>query len=394
VMRVLLCPIGSRGFVYPMIGVARRLHERGHQVAFATSADFEGVIAEAGFERLPRGNADGASFQLAIWAHPVSVSIQVRHVLYAVERFRPDVMLCSTLALGPLIAGELAGLQVAVLGLATYLWPVPVPGGTNRSADHDAEWRHRETLALYNSARALFGLSALPGSLEDSPLLGALYLLQSVPLLETLTDLLPDRVRFVGSCLYEPETADAEVLEWLDWGGSGRRLVYAQHGSVFRTGKTFWDSLVAASDEVGIRVAAAMERNREAPPAFRDANWLVRGYVPQQVVMGQADGVVCSANTTAMLGALTHGLPALVFPTGGEQHALAARLLAAGAVGALPPSAAAGDVRAALERILARGPERQAARRLQAAFAAFDGPGLVVAALEELAVAAVASGVA
>lgn len=393
-MRVLLCPIGSRGFVYPMIGIARRLKERGHHVAFATSADFEGVIAEAGFERLPRGNADGASFQLAIWAHPVSVSIQVRHVQYAVERFHPDVLICSALALGPLIAGELAGLQVAVLGLAAYLWPVPVPGGTNRSADREAEWRHRETLALYNSARALFGLSALPGSLEDSPLLGALYLLQSVPILEPLTDHLPERVRFVGSCLYEPKTADAEVLQWLECGGAGRRLLYVQHGSVFRTGQTFWSGLVAASGELGTRVAAAMERNRDAPPAFRDANWLVRGYIPQRVVLEQADGVVCSANTTAMLGALTHGLPALVFPTGGEQPALAARCLAAGAAVALSPSSPVWELHAALEGILDRGDHRQAARRLQAAFAAYDGPHLVATALEELAVTAVASGVA
>ena len=393
-MRVLCCPIGSRGFVYPMIGLARNLKERGHQVAFATSAAFEGVIAEAGFERLPRGNADGASFQLANWAHPVAVSIQVRHVQYGVERFHPDVLLCSTLALGPLIGGELAGLQVAVLGLAPYLWPVPVPGGTTRSEDRDAEWRHRETLALYNSARALFGLSALPGSLDDSPLLGALYLLQSVPDLEPLTDHLPERVRFVGSCLYEPETADGEVLDWLECGGEGRRLLYAQHGSVFRTGQTFWSGLVAACDELGTRVAAAMERNRSAPPAFRDANWLVRGYVPQQVVLAQADGVVCSGNTTAMLGAITHGLPAVMFPTGGEQHALAARCLEAGAALALSPSSPVGEVRAAMERILDSGEQRQAARRLQAAFAAYDGPQLVATALEELAVAAVVSGVA
>lgn len=392
-MRVLLCPVGSRGFVYPMIGIAGRLQERGHHVAFATSADFEGVIAEAGLERLPRGNADGASFQLANWAHPVAVSIQVRHVQYAVERFRPDVLLCSTLALGPLIAGELAGLPVAVLGLAGYLWPVPVPGGATRSADHDAEWRHRETLALYNSARALFGMSALPGSLDASPLLGALYLLQSVPELEPLTDYLPDRVRFVGSCLCEPEAADAEVIEWLAC-GKGRRLLYAHHGSVFRMGQTFWPALVAACDGIGIRVAAAMERNRNAPPPSHDANWLVRGYVPQGLVMGRADGVVCSANTTAVLGALTHGLPALVFPTGGEQHALASRCLAAGAVMVLSPSSPVPDIVAALQRVLDESAERQAARRLQAAFAVYDGPGLVATALEELAVPAVASGVA
>ena len=393
-MRVLLCPIGSRGFVNPMLGIALRLRERRHQVAFATSADYEGVIAEAGFERVPRGNADGASFQLAIWAHPVSVSIQVRHVQYAVERFDPDVLLCSALALGPLIAGELAGLPVAVLGLAPYLWPVLVPGGATLSADHDAEWRHRETLALYNAARATVGLSALPASLDDSPLLGAVYLLQSVPELEPLAEHLQERVRFVGSCLYESSIADSEVAEWLAT-VKGRPLLYAHHGSVFRTGQTFWSGFVAARDELGISVAAAMERNRSAPPRSRDAGLLVRGYVPQRAVLERANGVVCSANTTAMLGALTHGLPALVFPTGGEQHALAARCLGVGAVISLSPSSSTADIAVALRRLLDdAGQERDAARRLKAAFAAYDGPGLVVAALEELAVPAVSSGVA
>src|SRR5207245_5815692 len=90
------------------------------------------------------------------------VAIQVRHVQHAIERFDPDVLLTSTLALGPLIAGEIADLPVAVLGLATYLWPVAIPGGERRAADPQAEYRHREMTALYNAARGLFGLSPSP----------------------------------------------------------------------------------------------------------------------------------------------------------------------------------------------------------------------------------------
>lgn len=392
-MRVLLCPIGSRGFVYPMIGIARRLEQRGHQVAFATSIDFAGVIAGAGMERLPRDKADGASFQLNNWGHPLVIAIQVRHVQNAIERFRPDVMLSSTLAFGPLIAGELADLPVAMLGLATYLWPVAVPGGAHRSADRQAEWRHREMVGLYNAARSLFGLSPVSGSLDASPLVGSLYLLQTVPLLEPLAEHLPERVRLVGSCLYEAEAPDAELVEWLE-SRSGRRLIYVQHGSVFRAGESFWSSMGAASDQLGIRVAASMERHRSAPPALQDANNLVRSHVHQSPVLEQAEAVVCSANTTAVLGALTHGLPLLLFPTGGEQPALAARCLAAGAATVLPASSPVGDVRAALERVLDGEDQRQAARRLQAAFAEVDGPGLLARALEELAVPAVASGVA
>ncbi|HLQ15133.1 MAG TPA: nucleotide disphospho-sugar-binding domain-containing protein [Candidatus Eisenbacteria bacterium] len=393
-MRILFCPIGSRGFVYPMIGIAQRLQQREHEVAFATSIDFAGVIAGAGMERLPRGKTDGASFQLNNWGHPLAVAIQVRHVQHAIERFHPDVMLSSTLALGPLIAGELGDVPVAMLGLATYLWPVAVPGGAHRSAEPNAEYTYREMLALYNAARGLFGLSATPGSLNASPLLGSRYLLQTVPLLEPLAEHLPDRVRLVGSCLHELDAPNAELLEWLESQSDSRRLLYVQHGSVFRAGDSFWSGLVTASDELGIRMAASMERHRGAPPAFRDANRLVSGHVPQHPVLEKADGVVCSANTTAVLGALTHGLPLLVFPTGGEQPALAARLLAAGAAAILPAASPVEDLRSALERTLDGAGQRHAVRRLQSAFAELDGPGLVAMALEELAVPAVASGVA
>lgn len=390
-MRVLLCPIGSRGFVYPMIGIGRRLQQRGHEVAFATSIDFAEFIERAGMQRLPRDRNDGASFQLNNWGHPLVIAIQVRHTQNAIERIHPDVILSSTLALGPLIAGELADLPVAVLGLAAYLWPVARPGGGHLSADPLAEYRHREMVALFNAARGLFGLSPSPVALEASPLLGSLYLLQTVPLFEPLTDHLPARVRLVGSCLHEPEPPESELVEWL---GRAGRVLYVQHGSVFRAGDTFWSALDAASDELGLGVAASMERFRGAPPERIEARRFVRGHVPQGSVLARADAVVASANTTAVLGALTHGLPLLVFPTGGEQPALATRLAAAGAATVLPASAPSCDVLATLRCVLDDGSEREAAHRLKAAFAAYDGPGLVASALEELAMPAVASGVA
>ncbi len=393
-MRALLCPIGGRGFVYPMIGIGRTLAARGHQVAFATAPGFAEAIAGAGFERLPRGETDGPSFQLTHWGHPLAVAIQVRHVQDAIERFRPDVLLASTLALGPLIAGEITGLPVAVLGLAGYLWPVPLAGRAVRSGDPLARWRHGEMVEIYNSASGLFGLRPRPRSLEASPLLGGLYLLQAVPGLEPLADHLPPRVRLVGSCVHEPDGPDPELIEWLDAGGDGQPLLYVQHGSIFRSGDGFWPALAAAARELGARVAAATERHRNPPAPFMDQSSLVRGHIAQAAVLEHADALVCSGNTTAVLGALTHGLPALLLPSGGEQPALAARCLEAGAAVVAEPEAPASRLRAALERVLEEASLRRAARRLEADFAAYDGPGRVAAALEELAGAAIVRGVA
>jgi len=125
-----------------------------------------------------------------------------------------------------------------------------------------------------------------------------------------------------------------------------------------------------------------------------DRSSLVRGHIAQAAVLEHADALVCSGNTTAVLGALTHGLPALLLPSGGEQPALAARCLEAGAAVVAEPEAPASRLRAALERVLEEASLRRAARRLEADFAAYDGPGRVAAALEELAGAAIVRGVA
>jgi UDP:flavonoid glycosyltransferase YjiC (YdhE family) len=382
--RALLCPIGSRGFVYPMLGLGREMRQRGAQVAFATSLDFAADLESRGFERIPRGSDDGPSFQLANWGHPLAVAIQARHLLHAIERWAPDMIVASPLALGGLLAGEVAGLPVAVLGLASYLWPVPGPDGHLLAPDDQAAWRHAEMLESYNQARGLFRLPPWRGPLPESPLLGSLYLLQSVPELEPLAAALPGRVRLVGSCVHEPDPPDPELAAWLSR-ARGRPLAYVQHGSIFREQADFWPALCTAAETEGIRLAASLERRRRAGQQDASGHLFARGHTPQEQVLRQAQAVVASGNTTAVLGALGHGLPLLLLPGGGEQRALAARCVGAGAALAIDPGASADEVGRALRRLVEDAGLREAARELQSAFARFDGPALAAGALMELA---------
>ena len=394
-MRALFCPIAGRGFIYPMLGIGQKLTARGHTVAFATSVEFADVIAEAGFDRLPRGVKDGASFELARWGHPLAVAIQVRHVQHAIERFDPDVLLVSPLALGALVVGEIACLPVAMLGLSTFLWPVADAGRGMRSADPEASWRHAEMLRLYNQARGLFGQRPYDGRLDESPLLVTPHLLQSVPELEPLAAGLPAAVKMVGSCLHEAERPDAELMAWLEEGRPGEPLVYLQHGSVFDGGGDYWPTFAAAAQDAGVRVAASLGRRRGAVAPFTDSRFLLRPHVPQGPVLERASAVVSSGNTTAVLGALTHGLPSLLLPNGGEQRAMAIRCSRAGTAVVLGSQTPAAPLRAALEKVLTDAGLRAAAGRLRAAFSGYEGPTLVVGALEELGLApAVRSGAA
>ena len=128
-MKFLFCPISSHGFVYPLIGIAKALRSNGHEVAFATGDDFEFILREQGIPRISRGDKDGPSFHIGTWAKPLSVGIQVKHIEYAINRFPADVLVTTQLALGPLIVGEMLKLPVAVLGLASYIWPPLWPSG-------------------------------------------------------------------------------------------------------------------------------------------------------------------------------------------------------------------------------------------------------------------------
>lgn len=371
-MRYLFCPLASHGFVYPAIGVAEALRRRGAEVAFATGPAFADTIERAGFERIQRGAKDGDSFEVGTWAHPLSAAMQVKHVEYALKRFAPDVLVASQLANGPLMVGEREGLPVAVIGLAAYLWPLWPRGAAPRSeADKLLEWRHGDMMGHYNRARALFGMPHVEAHHLDSPLRGELFMVQSVPALETRAAEFPERVRCVGSCLWEPpRAADAELARWLEE-SRGRAVVYVQHGRSFEK-PSFWPRLVAALEDQPVRVVADIGRmDKEAgaiPPG-----WFVRGHVPQGQVLPSASAVVSTGHTSAVLGALSHGLPSLLIPSGSGTEDIAGRCVDAGAALAVFDGAAAPPLRQLIEELLHGESLREKARGLRAAFAEYDG---------------------
>jgi len=381
-----MCPFASHGFLYPMIGIAQELRQRGHEVRFVTGPAFTAVIAEAGFERISRGDTDGDSFGVAQWGHPLAVGIQIKHVEYAIRRFTPDVLFTSVQALGPLVVAERERLPVAVLGLACYLWSTERGRADERTA-RSRSWRYAETMQLYERVREMGGLARRPSRIDETPLLGDIYMEQSVADLEPLTGSLPARVRLVGSCLWEPPVIDSELESWLQAIPAGEPLAYLQHGpSLGHPG--FWSNLVAALDGERVRVAAALGRFREtAAPGDR---FFVRSHLPQGQVLTRASAVISGGNTTSVLGAVTSGRPSLLVPEGGEQPDLAARCEAAGVSVVVQPTANSPQVlRAAVQRVLVDPALRERAGTLRNAFQRVDGRAMAADLLSELAVAGV-----
>lgn len=379
-MRVLLCPIASHGFVHPAVAVAQALQRRGHTVAFATGQFFAETLARAGLDRIPRGARDGASFGIERWFDPLDVAMQVKHVEYAIRQFAPDVLVTHPLALGPLIVRERTRIPVAVLGMAAYLWPVSSAPATTETARRLA-WRHAEMMRWLNEARAPFRLAPIAAEPAESPLLGDLFLLQSVPELVDV-EALPRHAHLVGACLWEPPAGE-ELEQWTRGAvASADPVVYVHHGRSFDH-PSFWPAVVGALGGP-YRVVAAIGRmdrvTTGAPP-----NFYVRDHLCQGAVLPHARVAITGGNTTAALGALTHGVPSLIIPGGSEQPDVAELVARAGAGLVLPLGEATEHrVADAVRTLLASGELAQRARQIAHAFARCGGPDAAARLIERL----------
>ncbi|HEX5727269.1 MAG TPA: hypothetical protein VFX98_17490, partial [Longimicrobiaceae bacterium] len=319
-MRYLFCSFGSPGFLFPMVGLALALRERGHAVAFAASRSAQPFLDGAGLHRYPRGDRDGDSFDVKRWGQSLSAAIDVKHVEYAADRFHPDVLVSHQLSQSPLIVRERRGLPVAVLGLATYLWPAP--GGDSPADPPHVQHRRRESFTdqvrLLNELRALFRLPRLEATPADFPMLGDLFMLRTVPALDPELPGLPAQVHPVGACLWEPPLERARAWDELrgHFAEPEAPLVYVQQGRTFH-GFGFWPQLVEALADRPLQVVASVGRMDDEVGAL-PRNVVARPHVSQALVLPRAAAAVSGGYTSVVLAALRHGVPHVLTPVSGE----------------------------------------------------------------------------
>src|SRR5262249_28287071 len=88
-----------------------------------------------------------------------------------------------------------------------------------------------------------------------------------------------------------------------------------------------------------------------------------------------ASAVITGGNSTAVLGALTHGLPLLILPGGGEQHEAAESCTAAGVALSLErDKLSSAAITAALSQLMTESAFTRESRRLAGVFEAYKGP--------------------
>ncbi len=387
-MKILLCPLASHGFVYPLIGIAKTLQSRGHEAAFVTGPAFAQSLEEAGLHRIPRGSKDGESFEVAHWGRPFPVAMQLKHIEYALCKFPADILVTTQLAMGALFVGELRKLPVAVLGLATYLWPSwPLNHKPESEQERRLEWRYGDMIGFYHECRAAFGLSPVDANHPQTPLRGDLLMVQSIPELHVTEFELPPRVHLIGSCGWEPETVDNDLLAWIETGiAAAEPIVYAQPGRSFGS-FSFWRALCEALKDKRVRVVADIQKE-DSEIGEIPKNFYVGPHVPQGKVLPYCSGVVTTGHTTSVLGALTHGLPSLLLPHGSASDDIAEHCERAGVAICFynhKEGVTVDFVEKAVNDLLVNRDLKERAKEMRAAFARAGGINRAADLIEQLA---------
>jgi UDP:flavonoid glycosyltransferase YjiC (YdhE family) len=368
-VRILLCPFGSPGYLYPAVAVGRELLARGDEVYLLGHPEARRVAASAGLATLDLEEY-GSPLALQIGRWMVEGARQYQAIRRAIAAVDADALLTSVLCLGALLAAESTDVSAVVLGFATHIWSYRSDGFTEPDAIHSRSGVLAQLLDRYARLRdqvGMFGRSAPPG---DRALIASGLLLRGGPALTPAGAELPEGVRYIGPCWWEPPARANELAE-IDAHVArvGKPVVYVHLGRAFG-GDSLWPRLNAMFTGGGFQAIVEQGRSAAPEPAV-GADVLVVRKPWLSPLVARAGLVLTNATSTPVLGALRAGRPLVVAPNGSEQLFLADACVRSGTAAVLPTDPAA--CARALGLAWGCGPLRERALAVAAELSGLDG---------------------
>jgi len=387
---ILLVTIEGGGNIPPMLGLARRLADRGHQVHILTepclkqAAQQKGYIHHSFSEYFTR--TDRTEDIMKDWNSKPSDNPTLERVVFgpapvvARETYRiakqigTDLLLVDCLMPGALIAGEALCLPtILVFHFPEYLpGPNRPPGLLGLKPGRSWIGRLRDSLltslfhkSLYkylpdlNLLREEFGLEQMNHTTD---------LLQNADLRWILThkdfdfplDPAPDNVRYTGPILDDPDWTDA----WQNPFSSidDQPLVVVSLSSTFQNQQSVLQRIINAMSPLPVRGLVTLG------PAMKEeffdvpSNVIVVKSAPHSQVFPEADLVVTHAGHGTIMRALAHGLPLLCLPMGRDQPDNAVKVSHRGLGLSLEPSVKPKRISRAIQKLLTDPSFRQNAK--------------------------------
>ena len=435
--RYVLCTTPAQGHTAPLLALARRLVDEGHDVVFFTTAHYRDKVAATGASFVPF--ADEYDAHDLMVANPERESSSKRGVrgvkddlrrifigpipgqcrdLRAILADEPvDAIVVDTMFLGalPLALGRREDRPVIVcVGVMPYaarsrdtapfgVALQPGAGPLARARNLALNWitEHGALADIQRFARHRLAEAGVeqrgrfPGYFIDlPPKVVDAYMQATVAGFEYPRSDLAPSVRFVGPIL-APPTADFDEPPW--WGelGGGRQVVHVTQGTLDNAdlARLLLLTVRALADDDVLVVATTGGPDPEPLRAGLPANARLERFIPHDRLLPHVDVMVTNGGYGGVQQALANGVPLVVAGDSEDKPEVAARVHWSGVgvnlrTGRPSPAMVAHAVR----RVLERRSYHLRARGLQAQIAASDPLGDISATLAELCSAQDATG--
>ncbi|MCD2193827.1 glycosyltransferase [Actinomycetospora endophytica] len=391
-MRILVAALGSPGHAFPLVPLARALHDAGHGVTFATGPDTAATIATSGVPTAIAGRPVFDAFREVMIDHglserpsdPETMRVVASEVFGAVmprsvagdlvpwlDEHRPDLVISEV------------GDPGAALAARTVSVPCVLHSFGRRPSPHSP-------MSMTMPAHLAAVADDLGSPLAEGDATGHAYLDICPPSLQE-----PDSTAYLKGMTELP-------LRPVPWNPptsftprhlTGRPWVLLTLGTAFGEADVLRTALTGLRGlDVDVLVATGSVEAGELAD-LETAGVQVEGFVPQaDLLRGEVDGVAPpalvvhhggSGTTLSCAGA---GVPQLFLPQGADQFFNAQAVTTAGAgIQLIGEGVAAAAVTAAATDLLAEGPERAAARALASEVEGLPAPAEVAADVDRWA---------
>lgn len=383
-MRVLFTTVAATSHIHSLIPLAQAAAEAGHQAAFACAEESRSTIERLGFPFFPAGTTMGEAWaellppppdmpererQLWFGGHTFGRVLPARMVpdlLDICRDWAPDLIVREMLEFGGCLAAEARGLPHASVELGTFMsapWLVGFGGQHVVRLRADLGLPPDPELAM---AYRHLHLSFVPPSYQDP------------------AQPLPPTAHALRTIVFD-RSGDERLPEWVDRLPE-RPTVYATLGTMFNDEPDRFRPIITGLRDLPLNLIVTVGRDGD-PAAFgpQPDNVRIERYIPQSLLLGRCDAIVCHAGWGTVLAALAHGRPLVLLPMGADQPWNAERCARLGVGRALGPDERTPEaIRAATQDVLNDPSFRTNAARLQAEMASLPGPEHGVELLEAL----------
>jgi MGT family glycosyltransferase len=406
--RFLLCTTPAQGHTVPLVALARRLVDDGHEVVFFTTEHYRDRVAATGARFVPFAPAyDAHDLMVANPEREATSKRGIRGVkddlrrifigpipgqfadLTAILRdFAADVIVVDSMFFGalPLALGPRAARPaLACIGVMPYASTSrdaapfgvalqPGTGARHRARNLALNWATvhvalRDIQALAQRCLAETGAPRFTGYFIDvPPKVVDLYLQACVAGFEYPRSDLAGSVRFVGPILAPPAAAFDPPAWWGEL-GVGRPVVHVTQGTLDNAdlGRLLRPAMAALAGDDVLVVATTGGPDPAPLRAGLPANARLERFIPHDRLLPHVDVMITNGGYGGVQQALANGVPLVVAGDSEDKPEVAARVRWSGAgidlrTGKPTPAAIA----AAVRRILADPSFRTRARSLQA----------------------------